>query len=201
MTTRFPTDPWDAMTWLNAERRKTKVALVVGGAANVGDDLREYARFGVGHDLAIAINDIGVQAGFLFDHWVSLHPDRLAGWERDRLRTHRNKTWLSWTATGKDHYELCDRTLDHPGGSSAGLGIAVALAEGCDRIVLAGCPLLARHSHYMRAEQPFDEAARFRKQWVERDLVGRWQGTVKSMSGWTAEQMGKPSFDWLMGEE
>ena len=149
---------------------------------------------GVKPDIVIAVNDIGTQLPRV-DHWVSLHADRLPGWERKRGGP---KTWHTWTHS--DPYGLCDNHLPHEGGSSGGFGCTVARHLGFDRVVLCGVPLLSRYTHYFGSHQPFDEAERFRKEWVDHGLVAKWQGVVRSMSGWTMEQMGEPTVEWMRGE-
>jgi len=168
-------------------------ALIVGGAATVWDDLDAFRMLGVPADVVIAVNDIGTELDHV-DYWVSLHADRLPGWERKRDGP---RTWETWTHS--DPYDLCDHVRPHRGGSSGAYGALVAIEElGATRVVLCGMPLLSRHTHYFEG-QPFDEAGRFRKEWVENGLVDDWQGIVKSMSGWTREKMGAPTTEWLTG--
>lgn len=170
------------------------LALVCGGASVVWDDLHRLREMGTEPDLVIAVNDIGAKFPHI-DHWVSLHADRLPGWERDRGGP---KTWQTWTHS--DPYDLCDNHLPHEGGSSGGYAVTVALHLGCERVVLCGVPLESRYTHYFPG-QPFDEADRFRKEWVENGLVDKWMGRVRSMSGWTATMMGMPTREWLNGGE
>lgn len=172
------------------------LVFVVGGADCVWDDLERAERMAEGLErVYIAINEIGADLEQV-DHWVTLHPDRLLSWQGRRPGP---KTWVTWTHN--DPYDLADRTCPHPGGSSAGLACEIADTElGAARIVLIGCPMLARNTHYFDRPQPFNEADRFRREWVENGLLARWAGRVRSMSGWTQRMMGEPTTEWMRGE-
>jgi hypothetical protein len=78
--------------------------------------------------------------------------------------------------------------------SSGGYAAKVALDDGFDRVVLAGVPMETGASHFTRA-----------KPWLQRDSftigfeksVPFFAGRVRSISGWTAEILGRPDPEWL----
>ena len=75
-----------------------------------------------------------------------------------------------------------------PSGSSSLLGVQAALAMGYRRIILCGCPLIGNNAKGGKYEK-------FQAGWeaVSNELAGR----VRSMSGWTAEFLGRPTEEWL----
>lgn len=75
-----------------------------------------------------------------------------------------------------------------PSGSSALLGVLVAIKMGYDKIILCGCPLTGSNGKNQSYEG-------FREGWVaKKDVV---LGKVKSMSGWTKEFLGGLTEEWL----
>lgn len=79
-----------------------------------------------------------------------------------------------------------------PSGSSSLLGVQAALRMGYKRIILCGCPLAGQNDKGGKYEG-------FRTGWEARkkDLVD----CVRSMSGWTADFLGKPTEEWLLSGE
>ncbi len=78
--------------------------------------------------------------------------------------------------------------------SSGGYAAKIALDDGYDKVVLAGVPMRQEDSHFTRG-----------KPWLQRDSfmngfllsIPHFKGRVKSMSGWTMEQLGEPTREWL----
>jgi hypothetical protein len=78
-----------------------------------------------------------------------------------------------------------------PTGSSALLGAQAALTVlGYERIILCGCPLTGMNGKGNNYET-------FRRGWETNR--GKVIGKVTSMSGWTAELLGKPTEEWVRG--
>ena len=77
-----------------------------------------------------------------------------------------------------------------PSGSSSLLGVLAALRMGYRRIILCGCPLTGNNAKGSKYET-------FQAAWqaFSKELAGR----VRSMSGWTAEFLGRPTEEWLNG--
>ena len=77
---------------------------------------------------------------------------------------------------------------EYPSGSSALLGAMAGIEIGYKKIILCGCPLQGVNS----VNHDYNK---FHEGWkVRKDLVC---DKVRSMSGWTAEFLGKPTGDWL----
>lgn len=74
-------------------------------------------------------------------------------------------------------------------GSSALLGALAALKLGYRRIVLCGCPLTGKNL----AGGDYDN---FRIGWTNKQKF--LDDRVRSMSGWTAELLGRPTDEWLL---
>lgn len=195
----FPrTTPNEAVKWISS-RRAERVApmlklLVLGGAACVWDDAEaamEMAEF----DAVLACKDMIADWPGRLDYGVSLHPERCAEYLRERKRKGylgRPQIWVH-----KNHGSRraeTDCSIEDWGGSSGLFGVRVGIEEGFGRIVLAGVPMTADAGHYKRGE-PWTECRKYTARWEARadDL----RGAVRSMSGWTAELLGRPTTDWL----
>jgi len=89
-------------------------------------------------------------------------------------------------AAGTDF--ILDPPYEGPSGSSAIVGSLWALQQGFKKIILCGCPL----SGNAIEGNPYEA---FRPGWQYH--FNKVKGRVKSMSGWTAELLGKPTLDWV----
>jgi len=101
-----------------------------------------------------------------------------------------------WTAdkTAFRVYNAPVRTVRCDGGSSGLIGALVGLQVGGTRVVLAGIPLSAEGRQYDTGKT-WDEAEVYHGAWIR--AMDRLLGKVRSMSGWTAEQLGAPTAEWL----
>ena len=86
------------------------------------------------------------------------------------------------------------------GGSSGLLAVTVALELGKEnqdqlRIVLAGVPMDPAAGNFRAPSVPWAEATVYHPAWEER--AEALKKNVRSMSGWTAELLGKPTAAWL----
>ena len=78
--------------------------------------------------------------------------------------------------------------FEKPSGSSALLGSLAAIQMGFNKIILCGCPLQGVNDK----KSPYEQ---FHKGWeAKADEVKPF---VRSMSGWTAEFLGKPTIEWM----
>ena len=175
-----------------------KRALVLGDAASVFEEI-EAALDLAEVDAVAACNNMIVNWNGHLDYAVTLHPEACRDWvgivEALRLREaaglNRPETWAHAPSAG------IDRWTKHWRGSS-GLHAVTALLEiGFDRIVLAGVPLSESDGHFYD-RRPWHAAPSFRSGWLAH--VSEIRTRVRSMSGWTAELLGRPSVEWLRSE-
>jgi hypothetical protein len=176
--------------------------LVLGGGAEVWDDVHAWeAIYGREWDgLVIAANDIGCWWPRRLDHWVSLHPNKFAGWVALRQTNGFLPAGEKWGRPGR-HLEPV--TWDHeiqqwPGGSSGLLAVQVAQTLGVARVILCGVPMTTS-AHFAESRENFGPL------WYA--SAGHWyawarhrphlQGWVRSMSGRTREILGAPTLLWL----
>lgn len=171
-------------------------ALVLGSADCLYDDIADVERLTGGRwdGLVVAANQAGVLWPHRLDHWVTFHPQNMARWIGERADMGRNVDMTTWA-----HYGVqTDRTLDHWEGSSGMFAARVALHLGCERIILCGIPLDSRpHAveHETWGSGDWKEANVYQKQL--RESAHRYEGRVRSMSGFTAALFGSPTREWL----
>ncbi|WP_338633296.1 hypothetical protein [Afipia carboxidovorans] len=149
------------------------------------------------YDLTIAINNIGARWSDPIDIWCTLHPDKMVGWRADRARAGYPQAARHIShipADGID--EGCEyRFPNQPSSGSSGLfAVKLAMDEDCDRIVLAGVPMSPEIGHHDDGK-PWDECKAYLPAWQW--ALPMLKGRVKSMGGWTAEQLGQPNTDWF----
>jgi hypothetical protein len=169
-----------------------KIALCLGGASCVWDDIDAALKIFT-PDYVVACNDIGAEWPHRLDAWVTLHPEKMADW-RDKRRANGYETAKTYLVHGDN---IPDWMTLYPfmfpeqraSGSSGLFTAKAALAYcGADMAVLCGIPMDSQR-HF------FDD-----KSWTDfntykdafRLLDPANKNRIKSMSGWTAEYLGKP---------
>ena len=197
--------------------------LVIGAGATLGRDLRRVNHIEWTGD-KMAINAAGILYPMLFRHWATIHGDcamfhphntclnhygaghkRSMGkvvW-RDQIMVHSARMGIKGQSIvndwmyewGEEHFPRHWRN-----GSSGLFAVEIGLLLGYDKIVLAGCPL--DHSGYCwdAGDWPVNGLGwttavpeSTKAIWRERAQV--WNGRVASLSGWTRELLGEPT--WL----
>jgi hypothetical protein len=182
-----------------------KRALVIGCGPDVWQEV-EKAKTLCQFDKIYCIKLAGVFYPEPFDVWITLHPEWMDDYEKQRrdkgypggyeivgpleLETRHGK---AGNITRRVSYRWGGMTSSP---SSGIFGAKVAIEDGNDRVVLAGIP--------MEATQHFSR----KKVWSQRDsfLVGyqmaipKLRGKVKSMSGLTRKDLGEPTPAWLQGD-
>lgn len=165
------------------------IALCLGGGRNVWADYAR-AREMVGPHMVVACNFSGIAFDGSLDAWVTLHPDRLEGWMKDRAVRGLNMDFRTFA-----HEAGADEVVAQRWDGSSGLYMAeVALEQmGATGAILCGVPMEAESGHI---DAP--------GLWVVRDRYRKGFGAAKadaanirSMSGWTAELFGEPDVEWL----
>jgi hypothetical protein len=155
-------------------------------------------------DEVVAINDAGHDFPRV-DHWVSFHGDKFERWMQIRKANGFDPVAQLWTSTygrKESAYErklgaLGVRKVTYTGGGSSGLvATIVALVYlQATHIVLAGIPMVSEAGHY-NEKGDWKEAVKHRSAW--RDQLHNLKPNVRSMSGWTADELGIPDKQWLM---
>ena len=172
------------------------VALVVGGG---GDPLSEYGAARVMCEAAqrtvatFVCNDTLSIFPDHVDYAGTLHPDKMVNWMRDRIKNGHpmpfGETWAH-----RDYLGFTHSTRDWQG--SSGLFMTkVALETGYTHVILCGVPMTVEAEHIIR-HKPWGAAPGFIRGWSRH--LGELKTHVRSMSGWTREQLGEPSFLWII---
>lgn len=181
------------------------VALVLGGAATLWDDVEGALQLGE-FDGVVACNDaVAAWPGDL-EAAVSYHAEKWPLWiERRRRKGLRAPARLF------GHAEFSSSILSHKSvegvefveprfagqretGSSGLFALKVALVDlGFDKAVLCGIPLDARPHFFDHAAWTAFDA--HRAGWTE--ALPQLRDRARSMSGWTSRLLGEPTQDWL----
>lgn len=174
-----------------------KLSLVLGGAECVWADLRSAPTL-CPSDVIVAVNDIGVDWPGPLDHWVSYHSDRLSRWAAARAKKGLPPAGNYWVGKGGPTPSApkgC-KFVEVWGGSSGLLATTVALNHS-EKVILCGVPIDPGMRHYHDGQQgkPWKEASKYHKHWL--DAEPKLRDRVKSMSGWTADLLGRPTKEWL----
>lgn len=171
--------------------------LILGGAACVFDDA-EAALAIFEPDAVMACKDMIADWPHRLDYGVSLHPERNADYLRERARKGHPGTPQIWShaRNGAGGRAQVDREATDWRGASGLFGVRVGLHEGFDRIVLAGVPMTREAGHYKRGK-PWPHAKDYLSAW--RNRADEIRPYVRSMGGWTAELLGRPTKEWLAG--
>lgn len=180
-----------------------KTALVLGGGGCLWSDVREAMALGR-FDVVVACNDAGTVWPGRLDAWVSLHPEKMGMWRARREKAGHPAPGRVFAATEArpDRVPVnVDETTDYlfPGqlasGSSGLFAAKVALIDlGADRAVLCGIPMMVKGGHFFDPTHWLG-ANSHRQGWLE--AMPQITGRVRSMSGWTADQLGRPDKEWL----
>lgn len=172
------------------------VALVVGGG---GDPFSEYGAARAMCEIAqktvatFVCNDTLTVFPDAVDYAMTLHPDKMAGWLRERskngLPLPPGQTWCHRSYLG-----FTNHTPDWQGSSGLFM-VKVALEQGFTHIILCGVPMTIEGEHIIR-HKLWHAAQGFTRGWHRH--IGHIRPNVRSMSGWTKEQLGEPTFMWLL---
>lgn len=170
------------------------LALVIGGADCWAEDLAQAKELckqaGVTTWTNFLIND-QIAAFPEGGVAITLHPDKLDGWLKTRAEAKLPEPIE--TCTHRSHRRASVCTKDW-GGSSGLFAVKRAREKAFDRIILCGVPLSPELNHFVR-KQRWNAAIAFRHPWpVRKAEIGMF---TRSMSGWTADLLGKPTVAWL----
>jgi hypothetical protein len=182
-------------SYINAPVGELKIALCLGGAAKVQEEANEaYELLGREFDMVVACNDIGGDWAGKLTHWCTLHPEKLNAWEMKR-----HKLRLPREYEVHFHREYTARrghkTTHDWGGSSGLLAVKVALEAGADRVICAGIPMTKSPHYHSNPAKNWRFADHHKRGWTAHmDVLKQY---VRSMSGWTRDELGAPTKQWL----
>jgi len=183
---------------------RPKLALILGGAACVWDDLERAKQFGP-FAAVIAVNDAGAEFSGHVDIWATLHPEKLADWTARRKANGHSPAGMyaaheGNTQQGRQNSFPLDYVTDYrwPGmsgsGSSGLFAVKVAMEHGYDRIILCGVPMQAAQAHFFDSS-PWGETDSFTQAWgIAKPFI---EHSTRSMSGMTRDLLGEPTAAWL----
>ena len=173
------------------------LAAVLGGAAGAFTEL-EMLRGMANVQGVYAVNDAAAQYPGPLEAFVTLHPEKLPEWRP--LRSNVDSSHKCEYVAHSEH-PLVTRVADYrwPGmnasGSSGLFAVKVAL-EKYDRVVCCGVPMDASRAHFFDS-RPWVDVDSFWQAWLA--ALPYIATRVRSMSGRTAELLGRPTPEFLAG--
>lgn len=179
-------------------------ALIVGRGRGVWREVTQ-ALLMYPFEIIVCINGAGVDYPAPFHVWVSYHGYKFPEWIKARARRHPKllEGIEYWTATSGRKVRPIEKALGlktvpcTEGGGSGLIAVKVARQQkGARKLLLCGIPMLESFGHY-DGDGPWKEANIHRKAWEK--MLPELRPYVRSMSGWTQEQLGAPTMEWLRG--
>jgi hypothetical protein len=175
------------------------LALVLGGASCVWDDVAAFRTFGVEPDATVACNDMIAEWRGSLDAACSLHADKLRGWLDLRDSNGYAPPWrtLAKIGTSRGFEEVEWKFVGQRETGSSGLfALRVALETlGAERAVLCGIPM--QHAPHFFNTHPWHAYKRHWNGWLQ--ALPQIKSRARSMSGETQRILGSPSREWLLG--
>lgn len=171
------------------------IAVILGGSRSVWDDARAaLSLIGDRPCMIVATNEAGARYPGALDAWASLHPDFFANALPRRLNAELNKPLIYAPAKHPD--TPCIKVAGGPlDGSSALYAAHVAMEQlKAGKVILCGSPLDSDAGHIAIAG-PWCDHERYRAGFTA--ALTEIKGRVRSMSGWTADTLGRPDLDWI----
>lgn len=185
------------------------VLLILGDGWNVIDDLEEFLKFGISFDLMVG--NYGpkiVPKGWKIHHYIAgdSHTKEMQDVARSLADGTLRHCWNSNGALKSVAYDEFDirwaRNSSKPwNGTTTNLGIKIGIALGYMKIILAGCPMDGGGNWYTKTLD-HDDIKRYKDHrahlWKWTEIASRPVACfIRSMSGNTADLLGKPDDEWL----
>lgn len=174
------------------------VALCVGGSVSAISEYETAKSMCVAYGKSyetFACNDTIPLLPDHLDNAVTLHPDKFnnapQGWRARRIAAGLNDAPRRWAH--RDYVGFTDSCKDWQG-SSGLIMVKIARELRHTHIILCGVPMTVEDGHITRGAR-WQAAHGFRRGWLAR--IPRLKPFVRSMSGWTQEQFGFPTGEWL----
>ena len=169
--------------------QQPRVALVLGSAACVYDDVEEALSLGEFAGI-VGCNLIGRYWPGVMTAWCTLHPAHIKPWANRRREDGLPDHEQIYTHEGHP-YRFPGQTLP---GSSGLFALKVALDDlGFDRAVLCGIPMDPRP--HFNDEKTWYASMEYQVAWGQAFPYIRER--ARSMNGWTADLLGRPTEDWI----
>jgi hypothetical protein len=181
-----------------AARSKCDVAIVLGGAMGV------FEEFDIARSLVesasktyetICCNSMVQYFPGVVNHAVTLHPEDMAAWAIGRVRAQLPTIERVWAHRPTGF--TTDSTMEWATGSVGLFGVKIARELGYTKIICVGIPMTVEARHFLRTGYDWRPALAFRKGWMRNKY--QLLAYVRSTSGWTQEQFGAPTLDWVSG--
>jgi len=168
-----------------------KPLVITGSAQCVHEDIAALALENSAADfMAIGLDAVDKYA-WPVKYVATYHPEKIDMTRERRASIGGNTDYELICHEKRPGVDIVINDWWSPSGSSALLGVQAGMRMGYKKIILCGCPLTGKNaagSSYENFRTGFNakkaEIAPF----------------VRSMSGWTAELLGKPTPEWLMEE-
>jgi hypothetical protein len=186
---------WFANNCFVLHRDQAKVAIVVGGGLDWQNEVEKAKALCAEANLAptfFVVNDhIASFPGDVVG--CTLHPDKLRNWLPQRVNSGLGELTDIWTHTGAKHLATKYNQLKDWGGSSGLFAYQVARERGFNKIIFCGVPMDASPNYFRK--QNWTAVSAFTRSWQTHKTEIQKYG--RSMSGWTAEQIGQATLEWL----
>lgn len=175
----------------------SRIAIVLG-SGNCADADYAAARALAPDAMIVACNHAARDYPGQVDHWASMHPDLFVKWTAERAAQGFPPAKQYWYPRHRAvHCKIAGaKPIEIWGGSSGLLCTQIALAQGADKVILAGVPLNQNFCHKGDTKK-WTEARQYRSAWERR--MPMLLGKVRSFSGWTAQMLGVPNQEWIDG--
>ena len=184
-----------AATAVRYEDTRQDIAIVLCGG---GDPLAELARAielcGDKPHTIFAGNDQIAEYSGRIDHAVTLHPDKLDMWLRQRASNGYPPVGTIWSHRPHVNVQRWSRDWQ---GSTGLIATKIARELGFTHVLLCGVPMTVEADHFLR-KAPWKAAYGFRKGWTVHSREIRKY--VRSFSGWTKDLFGAPTAEWCASE-
>ena len=180
--------------------QEPNIAVVVGGAPSVWEEIKLtealLAEAGATAKWFVANDMIGRFPGPCTA--ITLHSQKVLGWLGERQQAGFPKPDQVWChAKDKLKFDGVTHVTEDGRGSVGLFGVIVAHDKlGFDRVVGCGIPMDAKLGHFVRGPKPWTGCDQFLGGWRirQKELAPYF----RSWSGWTAQQFGTPTLDFLM---
>jgi hypothetical protein len=181
------------------------VLLICGDGSQLREDLAQFLAM-CRHTDVLCIGRSIQYIGFAIQHYADVDADN-GKWVAENLfknnpmagepirHTLGDVPWFDWGWDTDDVPFPMDEAMWY--GSTAFFSVLIGLEMGYRRIALAGCPM-DRNGHWYFPEQVNAPTWRYQDLAVWLEFAGNGYGdNVRSLSGYTATILGRPTKEWV----